>query len=180
MRKLIGVLFAASMLVPAGVMIAAPVGAAAALPTCTKLTGTVKYSPALPIIGNKTVVTSTSTTSLKLTGCSGGGITSGTIAGTAKYVGNCTTLVVTPSKKPLVSTVKWSNKSTSTLSTTTKITSKTGVQPVLATLTSKVTAGLGKGHTTTVNVKATSPTGACTKTPLGGYSLVNTGKFVTK
>jgi hypothetical protein len=173
-------LIALSLLIPAGVMAASSAGAAATLPTCTKLTGSVKYSIALPIIGNSTKVNSTTTTKLSISGCTGGGITSGTISGTAKYVGNCTTLVVTPSKTPLVNTVKWSNGSTSTLSTTTKITSKTGVQPVLATLSSKVTKGLGVGHTTSVNVKAVSKTGSCLKIPLTGYTLTNTGKFTTK
>ena len=180
MRKAAGLFVALVLCIPVGVLAAGSAGAAATtLPTCTKLTGTVKYSPALPKIGNSTKVTSTSTSSLKITGCTGGGITSGVITGTAKYTGNCTTLL-TPSTKPLLSTVKWSNGKTSSLSTTTKTTSKTGVTPILATLTSKITAGLGVGHTTIVPVKVIAAAGACTNIALTGYSLVNTGKFVTK
>ena len=180
MRKAVGSLLALSLLIPVGVLAAGSAGAATAtLPTCTKLTGTVKYSPALPKIGNSTKVTSTSTTSLKITGCSGGGITSGTISGTSTYTGNCTTLL-TPSTKPLISTVKWSNGKSSSLSTTTKTTSKTGVTPITAILTSKITAGLGVGRTTTVPVKIVAAPGACLQSALTGYTITNTGKFVTK
>ena len=54
------------------------------------------------------------------------------------------------------------------------------MQPVLARLSSKVTKGLGAGHTTSVNVKAMSKTGSCLKIPLTGYTLTNTSKFTTK
>jgi hypothetical protein len=47
-------------------------------------------------------------------------------------------------------------------------------------LTSKITAGLGVGRTTTVPVKIVAAPGACLQSALTGYTITNTGKFFTK
>ena len=73
MRKTLGLLCAVGMLLPLGVITAGP---AAAVPviTCTKASGTFKFTPPLPASGGvKSTLTSTGTVS----GCTGGGGASG-------------------------------------------------------------------------------------------------------
>lgn len=180
MRKTLGLLFAASLLVPVGVIAAGPAGAAAKVPTCKTLSGKQTYSPALPKIGVATKVNSNVTTTANIGGCTGGGVTSGKSSSKSVYKGNCTTLVTHKGATKGSATIKWSNGKTSSVSTSLTTTSKPGASPVLATLVSKFTAGAFKGTTSTVHLKATPPKDACTKKSLTGYVFVNVGKFVTK
>ncbi len=76
MRKTAGVLCAMALLIPAGVSAAAPAGAAGA--SCTKITGSATFSPALPITKSKVTAKPTITTSSTISGCTGGGVKSGT------------------------------------------------------------------------------------------------------
>src|SRR3954466_12893525 len=95
MRKFAGVLVAAALIVPAAIM-AAPGGAAATKPTCTKLTGTATFKPPLPKAGStKTVKPTVTIKGAKLSGCTGGGVTGGVVGATLKFgnASNCTNLL---------------------------------------------------------------------------------------
>src|SRR4051794_3791744 len=95
MRKFAGVLVAGALLVPA-TLLAAPGGAAAAKPTCTKLTGVATFKPALPKLASTKKVKPTITiTGAKLSGCTGGGVTGGIVKSTLKFgnASNCKDLL---------------------------------------------------------------------------------------
>ena len=166
MRKGLGLLFALSMLVPVGVIGAGSVGAATntKLPTCKSLGGTQTYTPGLPKRGVATLVKPVTKTDIKITGCTGGGITSGVSTSSSKATKgtNCDALFAAAGKPatPSAGTIKWSNGQTST---TSNVLTVTGLTPtgVTAKLVSKYTAGLGKGKTSTVLVNAVLNKGWC-------------------
>jgi hypothetical protein len=169
MRKALGLLFAASLLVSVGVIATSPAGATAtALPKCKALSGTQTFSPGLPKLGDPKLVKPVTTTKLTITGCSGGGITGGVSNGTTKATTgtNCNTLVKNSGKPGAASKgiIKWSNGQTSTTSNVLTVTSKPGASPIIAKLVSKYTVGLGKGHTSTAIIQAVPNAGFCTKT----------------
>jgi hypothetical protein len=179
MRKALGLVFAASMLVSVTMIASSPAGAAnTALPKCKALSGTQTFSPGLPKLGDKTLVKPTTTTNLKITGCSGGGITGGVSNSStkAKTATNCTLLVKNSGKPGAPSTglIKWSNGQTSTTSNVLTVTSKPGASPIIAKLVSKYTAGLGKGKTSTAIVKATPNKGFCVTVPFTKSTFVST------
>ncbi len=178
MRKAAGLLVACSLLVPVGAIVAGSAGAATATTSCKTLTGKEVYSPALPDLKSKLVVTSTVTTNSKLGGCVGGGVTSATVTSKSTYKGNCTTFLA-GFGKPTLGTAKitWNTGKTSTVATTLTSITKAGVNPALAKLVSKFTAGLFVGHTSSVEIKATAATGACIKIGLAGFTFVNDGAF---
>jgi hypothetical protein len=184
MRKAVGLLFAASLLVPVGLVGTSTAGGAAAkAPTCKTLKGSQTYKPALPIISSKAVVTSTVTVKSTIGGCSGGpvaGVKGATSLTTSKYKGNCTTLITHKGATKGTAVLKWSNGKTSNITTSLVTTSKPGASPVLATLTSKFVKGQYVGTTSVVHIKATPPAGACTKKALSGYAFVNKGPFTQK
>ena len=167
MRKTAGLLLAVSLLVPVGVMAAAPAGSAVAKgPTCKTFTASVSVSPALPKLTSKTIVTATVKTTGKIGGCTGGpvaGVTSAAVATSYKYKGNCTTLVTGKGGTtiPGASSLTWSNGKTSTITTTTVQTSKVGAVPIILKLTTKVTKGQYAGTTNVSTVKETAPAGTC-------------------
>ena len=85
MRKVAGVLFAAAMLLPIG-LVASPAGAAGGT-SCTVPGGNIKVTPGLTTTPTKNKITFT----LPFTKCSGGGVTSGTAVGVIPpgKPGNC-------------------------------------------------------------------------------------------
>jgi hypothetical protein len=165
MRKGLGLLVVVGLLIPFGVSVAAPGGAATPLPpTCKTFAGTETWSPPLPKLSDKTKVNSTVTLKATLTGCSGvSGITSGTSSSTSKVTQqNCTTVVAsagTGAKSTGV--VKWNNGKTTTSSDVLTLKSKVGVSPATFVLVAKDTSGVGAGHTTTTTISVTLNTGAC-------------------
>jgi len=181
MHKVVGLLFAGSLLVPFGFVAANPAGAAAAkLPTCTKLKGVQKYSPALPQLGKTTTVTSKVTINVTVGGCTGGGVTGSTNTSAYSYTGNCLSLITHKGAIKGTAAVKWSNGKTSSMTTALTTTSKPGANPVLATLVSKVTKGQFIGTTSTEKLKITLPANACVKAGLSGNTFVNIGSFTYK
>jgi hypothetical protein len=183
MRKALGLLFAASLLVPVGIIATSPAGAAAKLPTCKKLSGVQTYTPGLPKIGDPKKVNSTTKATATISGCTGGGVTGGKSTSTpGKYKGNCTTLL--SAKKGTVthgtSTITWSNNKKSTVATTLTSLSNPGSASPQLKLVSKFTAGQFKGTTSTTTIKATAPAGSCTKKPLTKFNFVNTKPFTNK
>lgn len=78
--------------------------------TCSDLTGTVSFKPALTTTGTSPT---TATIAVKLSGCSGGkpSATSGTVAAQTSYsANNCTQLATPPSTRTVTETVKWTPK----------------------------------------------------------------------
>jgi hypothetical protein len=165
MRKRLCLLAALALLVPFGVSVAAPAGAAGPLPpTCKAFTGTETWTPPLPKLGDKTKVNSTVKLSAKLTGCTGvSGITSGTSSSTTKITQqNCTTTVAAAGKgAKSTGVVKWNNGKTSTSANVLTLKSKVGVSPAIFQLVAKYTAGVGVGHTTTTIISVLLNKGAC-------------------
>jgi hypothetical protein len=170
MRKDLTLLVVVLLLVPFGVLVAAPAGAAGPLPpTCKTFAGTETWTPPLPKLGVATKVNSTITLSAKLTGCTGvSGITSGTSSSTTKVTQqNCTTTVASAGKgAKSTGVVKWNNGKTTTSSDVLTLKSKVGVSPATFQLVAKDTSGVGAGHTTTTTLSVTLNTNACVKTTL--------------
>jgi hypothetical protein len=182
MRKALGLMFACSLLIPVGISVAAPVGGATntVIPKCKLFSGTATYTPGLPPVTSKALVKPVQGTNGAFTGCSGGGITKGTVIGSTKSTTpyNCTQLFKdAAAKKPgkaTTATVKWSNGQTSTSSSVLTVTGSTKTA-LIATIVGKTTAGLGKGHTTTIHVLATPNKGWCSTAPLSKVSFKSTG-----
>ena len=185
MRKAAGLLCALSLLVPMGMMAASSAGAAASATTqCKAVSGKQTYTPALPIVTSKATVNTSIASTSKLTGCVGGGVTSGVATSKSTMKNdNCALFVKnfgTPTKGTL--SIKWNNGKTSTASTTLTSKSKVGANPVIVQLVSKFTAGLFVGHSSTVTLKATGNAGAktCISVGLSFFTFVNSGPIVSK
>src|SRR6476620_9286336 len=169
MRKALGVLFAASLIVSITVAVAGPASAAPLPPKCKVFKGTETWSKPLPKLGVSTKVSGKVTLKAQLTGCSGvAGITSGKSNATTPYTKqNCTTTVQSANKgSKSTGKITWNNGKTSTTANTLTLKSKVGVSPATFQLVSKYTAGVGVGHTTTSTISVTLNSGACTKTSL--------------
>jgi len=166
-----------SMLIPIGAMVAVPAGAAGA--GCTKITGSASFSPALPV--TKATVKPTITNSSVISGCTGGGVKSGTATLISKSTAalNCANIAAAIGKSPpSTETEVWNTKATSTVLVTLSAVKGSSSE---SKLTSKVTAGLFKGTTTTAILKLTGalPTGACTKVGLKEITFASVGKITT-
>ncbi len=162
MRKSLGLLCAVAMMLPVGIIAAAPAGAAGHL-TCKKVGGTVTWKPPVPLSTTKKVK-SNITIRATFKGCSGTPkVTSAKLAvpvirGTSKQ--NCSTYISQPSvitqKKP--TTITWNNHRTS----------KTGplkLKPAgLATYTAsaRIAKGQFKGKKLTVTASFAPTNGGCT------------------
>jgi hypothetical protein len=172
-------MFACSLLVPVGIWAAGPAGTAVntTVPKCTTFSGTEKFSPGLPKLGSATLVKPVTTLAASLTGCTGGGITKGTADGSTKATTgtNCTLLSKDSGKPaaPTIGTTKWSNGQTSTSSDVLTV-SKVTATAITATLVAKATAGLGKGHTTTISVIATPNKGFCVSSAFTSLTFKST------
>ena len=178
MRKALGLMFAASLLVSVTAIATSPAGAAnAVLPKCKAISGTQTYAPGLPPTSSTKTVKPVTKTVFNITGCTGGGITKGSSSGSAKATAatNCKMLFANVGKaaKPTVGTIKWSNGQTSTTSAVLTVTGVKGTA-LTAKLVSKYTAGLGKGHTSTVLVLATPNKGWCSTAPLSKVTFKST------
>jgi hypothetical protein len=165
--RVAGVLFAAAMVLPVG-LIASPAGAVGGT-SCKTATGSATFTPALPKLGNKTMVLSTvKATGAKIGGCVGGGVTSATASITAKFAkpGNCTTLATAKTANPTngTGTWTWNTKKTSTIALT--LTGGTGKNATHAALAGTVTAGVFKGSKLSGTVIYAIPAGACQKVAL--------------
>ena len=183
MRKAAGLLFAMSLLVPIGVLTAAPAGSAVPKgPTCKTFAAAVTISPALPKVGSKTIVTATIRSIGRIGGCSGGGVTDAAFTDSYKYKGNCTTFVTGKGgvTTPGPSSLSWSNGKPSVSTTTATLVSKSGATPIILKVTSKITKGQFVGTSASGNVKATAPAGSCKTTGLAKATLTGAGSFTFK
>ncbi len=184
MRKSLGLLLAAALMLPVGVMAASSAGAAGGT-VCTTSKGSAKFTPPLPILTSAVKVKSKLTAAGTVGGCAGGGVTSGKTVFTqtsAITPGNCKTLVtVDPKSKGTIGklVITWNTGKTSTA---TAFTVKQTKSITTSTTTGKITAGLFVGSTITGSVKYTTPAGACSSKPLASVTYAGAAgvKFVIK
>jgi hypothetical protein len=183
MRKAAGMLAALSLVIPAGILVTAPAGAATPTTKCKKLVGVQHFNPALPKIGSTQQVTSKTTATATISGCVGGGVTSGKVVTTpGKYHGNCQTLVFAKKGTVTKGTAKitWNNKKTSNVATTLTSLSAPGTASPKLKLVTKFVKGLFAGHTSTTTITATAPKGSCTSTGLKQFNFKNTSPITSK
>jgi hypothetical protein len=149
MRKVSGLLVAASLFVPTAFFVAAQPAGAAAGPTCSTLTGTAVFTPPVPKAPAKKV--SNIQLNAVFSKCTGvAGVTSGKVhlpLYKGKTPGNCTTLATKPEKITVNKggTVKWNKGAASTLGPVTITPAGLATYKAVA----KVTAGQFKGKTVT-------------------------------
>lgn len=176
MKKLLVFGAAIAMMAPTGFIAAAPAGAAT-LVTCAPPAGSVTFTPGL----GKTAKLETTTFTLPIKGCKGGGVTSGSSKGSAKGTKkqNCVTFA-TAGKTVTKVTITWNTKKTSTATLTTTVGG--GGSTLTATVSGKISAGLFKGKTLKTKVKVSIPkTAKCTdaaplkKATLSGLAKVTIG-----
>jgi hypothetical protein len=157
MRKIGMLTMAIALLAQVAVLTAGPAGAAA-LVTCAKPSGSVTFIPGL----GSTPKLQTTTFTLPITGCKGGGVTGGSSKGSAKGTTkqSCGTFAAAGKTVTKV-TITWNTKATSTATLTTivSISSKTGIT---ATVSGKISAGLFVGKTLQTKVGVTIASGVCT------------------
>jgi hypothetical protein len=158
-------LLAAATMLPVG-LFAGPAGAAVKT-SCKTATGSATFTPALPKIGSTTKVKPTiNVAGAKLAGCTGGGVTGGTLAATVKFANaaNCSSLLAgSPTGTKGTETIIWSNKQTSTISLT--LTAVKG-KPTQTNAIGVVTAGLFKGAKQAGTLNYTPVGGGCTSANL--------------
>jgi hypothetical protein len=182
MRKVGGLLLAAALMLPVGIIAASPAGAAGGT-VCKTAAGTATFAPALPIFTSKAKVKGTLSAKGTIGGCAGGGVTKATTKFTSpksKTGANCTTLSKPdPKGKGTIGsfTITWGPGKTSTAKTFTILQTK---NPVQATTKGKITAGLFVGKSITGKVQYALPKNACSKTPLKTVTYKNIGTFVIK
>jgi hypothetical protein len=182
MRKAAGVLCAMGLLIPAGVLTAAPAGSAVKGPTCNTFTASVTVKPPLPRLGESLSVVATISSIGRIGGCKGGGVSYAAFTDTYTYRGNCSTFVSGKGgvTTPGPSSLSWSNGKPSVATTTAALSSKPGTTPIILKLTSTITKGQFVGTTATGHVKATAPAGSCRTIGLAKATLTGSGSFTFK
>jgi hypothetical protein len=181
MRKVAGILLVSALMLPAG-LAASNAGAAAATPTCKTLGGTATFTPAVPKIGSTTKVkTTVGIKGAKLAGCTGGGVTGGTVTASLKFglAANCASLLAGDATKTAGKvTIVWNTKATSVVAKATLV----GVtkKPTQSTVSGVITTGLFKGKKVSVITNYVIPAGGCTKTALSKVTFtILKGKTLT-
>jgi hypothetical protein len=150
---------------------------------CTKLNGTATFKPPLPKLASAKKLKPTVTIKgAKLAGCTGGGVTGGTVAATMKFgaASNCTTLAEgAPTNTKGTVTVAWSNKRTSTVSATLKAVAG---KMTLQTLAGKIAAGQFKGSKLSATTEFVIAGGQCTAQNLSTvpFALARGAKLTVK
>jgi len=174
MRKTFGLLCAVAMMLPIGIIAAAPAGAAT-VTQCGKAAGTATFKPPLPKLSSNTKVKSKLTSTGTVSGCVGGGVTKGTTKFTqtsASTPANCQTLVSpTASSAPTKGTltITWAPGKVSTAAGfAIKQTDATH-----ATTKGKITSGQFKGKSINGMVEFTPESGGCTSKDLSKVTYVN-------
>ena len=182
MRKIAGVIAAAALMLPVGILASSPAGAAGGT-TCKAAAGKATFNPPLPIFTSVAKVKGTLSAAGTITKCTGGGVTKATTKFTSPKSttgANCTTLSKPdPKSKGTIGTftITWGPGKTSTVA---KFAIKQTKNPVQATTTGKITKGLFVGSSVTGKVQYTLPANACTKAPLKTVTYKNIGNFVIK
>ena len=180
MRKFVGVVLAAGLLVPAAMYVGAPAGAAGGT-SCAKGAGSATFTPALPDLTSTVKVKDVLKSSGTVTGCTGT-VKSGTLTGVAppSTGSNCKT-IATPTTTPtkLTLTVKWNTGATTTIAAQLK--EIPGTPVTTQTVSGTVSAGLFKGSKLTGKFTYKLPAGVCGKgKPLAKLTYTNVGATVIK
>lgn len=181
MRKIVGTFFVIAMLLPLGVLSAAPAGAATGT-TCKSFSGTGMFSPTVPKLTSTTKVKTVLRASGPVSGCSGS-----VSGGTIKFVSslsaaeNCKTLGVPPTA-PIkgTETITWNDGSSSTIAF--KLAEIPGNPVTTQALTGTVTGGVFKGlHQKGKLSYAALPLGqGCASTGLSRISYTSTASMSIK
>ncbi len=171
MRKFAGLLLVAAVALPVGLVATHAGAAAAAKPTCKTISGQASFSPALPALSSTSKTKPTVTIKgAKLAGCTGGGVTSGTVASTLKFgiANNCKSLLAGATTNTTGTvTIVWNTKASSTAKVTLKgVTGKATSQTVAG----PITTGLFKGSSLSIVTIFTPLKGGCTT---AGLALVS-------
>ncbi len=177
MSKVAGILFAAAMVLPIG-LVASPAGAGGGT-VCKTAGGTATFSPALPILTSKATVKDKLTAIGTLGQCSGGGVTTAHtlfVTPVGKTGSNCTTLITyNPKAAPTTGTetITWNTGKTSTVALELHQVKGHSTE---TSVTGTVTAGLFKGLGQTGTLIYTAEKNGCTKIPLASvtYKQVTT------
>jgi hypothetical protein len=160
-RSLLPLAVGTALLFSIGVLGAGPAGAAGGT-TCTTLTGTSTMTPGLGSTPKDQTIVATST----IGGCTGGGVTKGTVKGTNVFKkANCAGLIKAGVKSTINETITWNTGKTSTLTGSSVTGSKFGQ----AKLTLTVTKGLfvGSHGSQTIVIAIAKGGGSCTdKSPV--------------
>jgi hypothetical protein len=181
MRKFLGFVVAAGLLVPTAAIVTSPAGAAGGS-SCSSGKGSATFTPALPDLSSKTLVKDVLKSTGTVAGCSGT-VKSGTLTGVAPASAkgsNCLS-IATPTTTPtkITLTVKWNTGATTTIAAQLKEIPKTPV--TTQTVSGTVTAGLFKGSKLSGKFTYKLPAGACSKGhPLAKLTYTNVGATVIK
>lgn len=178
MRKVSGVLFAVAMVLPVGLLVS-PADAAGGT-TCKTTLATATFSPALPPLTSAAKVNTTVTSTGKVSGCVGGGVTGGSFKTSYKLTGeNCKVLLTYTGKTTTAPiTTTWSNgqKSVGTIT----------LHPVKGAATKNTVTGVTKTGlfaglklTTSYTFTAASKTN-CVSTPLAKVTVKGASPVVIK
>jgi hypothetical protein len=168
MRSFVRFTMAIALVAPISVLISVPAGAAAGT-VCAKQTGTATIQPGITQKATDVTISIRET----LSGCKGGGVTSGTeVASIASKAATCNGLARQGTKNgPFTGKITWSNKKTSTVSLTTV---SSGLN---ATVSGTVKSGLFAGQKITSAIQYSSQTN-CNTTPLTTLAIKGTKPFV--
>ena len=169
MRSFVRFTMAVALMAPISVLISVPAGAATGA-VCATQTGTATINPGITPRATDVTISIKET----LSGCKGGGVSSGTEAATiASKAATCNGLARRGTKTgPYAGKITWSNKKTSTISLTTV---SNGLN---ATVTGTVKSGLFAGQKITTAIQYTLSQGTCNTTPLTAMSIRGTKPFV--
>jgi hypothetical protein len=150
---------AIALVVPMGIVMSGPAGAAGGT-SCKTQVGKATITPGLSLVKHPQTIVATTT----IGGCAGGGVTAGVGKATLKLAStDCLGLAKGGTKQTLTETITWNTKATSTIKG--QSVSGTGAKATQATITGTVTAGLfaGSKMSTTI-VFAVNKGQSCSKT----------------
>jgi hypothetical protein len=169
MRSFVRFTMAIAVLAPVTAFTATPAGAASGT-VCAKQTGTATINPGITPKATNVTISIRET----LSGCKGGGVTSGTeVATMLSKATTCNGLARIGTKAgPFTGRITWSNKKTSTVSLSTV---SNGLN---AAVSGTVKSGLFAGQKITTSIQYSLSQGTCNTTPLTALGIKGTKPFV--
>jgi hypothetical protein len=181
MRKFLGALLATSMLLPVGLVGVPPAGAAASGTTCKSFSGIGVFSATLPKLGSNGKVRAVLTATGPVSGCGGGGVTSGSarFVSTKSAPENCGTLATAPT--PAIKgteTITWSGGKVSKIAFA--LNEISGNPVTTQALSGTVTSGPFKGMRQKGLLMYAPLNGGCTTKGLSKISYKSSGSMVIK
>jgi hypothetical protein len=172
MRKYVGLLCAAALMAPVGVIATAGPAAAAPVVKCTKASGTFKFSPPLPLASKPKIKTTLSSKGTVKSCTGSGGVKSGATvfkANPPTTKSNCSNLAnpsTTGTKGTF--TITWNNGKKSVVTKKFTVKQGTGANIATATTTGKITSGLFVGKPIKGSITFALAAGSCSTKPASG------------